>query len=102
MTAVSVISPPKPPKCAVATSETALPPPNGENLESRRGGEHPDDDDEAWSPFGAAPSGAPLAYRAAEANAMAEELRGDDVPTEPPIQPKYLTGAFDDEATEAR
>ena len=67
------------------------------------GGEHPDDTDEAWAAYGGAPPGAPPAYRAAEANAMAaEEPSDDEIPPEPPKRPRYATGAFDDEAAEGR
>ena len=47
--------------------------------------------------------GAPPAYRAAEANAMAEE-QSEDEPTahQRPIRPRYLDGFFDDEAAEGR
>jgi hypothetical protein len=47
--------------------------------------------------------GAPLAYRAAEANAMAQEHSDDEVTTaQPIIRPRYLDGFFDDEADESR
>ena len=66
------------------------------------GDEHPDDDDEAWAAYGGASPGAPPAYRAAEANAMAmaKEPSDDGIPPEAPNRPRYVTGAFDDEAAE--
>ena len=58
-----------------------------------------DDDDAAWSPFGTPPPGAPPAYRAAEANAMAEVQSADEsTAAERPIRPRYLDCLFDDEA----
>ena len=68
-------------------------------LENHDEDDDPDDDEEAWSPFGTAPPGAPPAYRAAEANAMAEE-KSDDESTAAPvrIRPRYV----DDEAAVSR
>ena len=61
--------------------------------------DEPDDDEEVWSPFGTAPPGAPPAYRAGEANAMAAEQSDDDPPAEPAVRrSRYL----DDEAAESR
>ena len=61
-----------------------------------------DDDDDGWSPYGDAPPGAPPAYRAAEAEAMANESSDDEPPATPPRRPRYLDDVFDDEAAEGR
>ena len=54
---------------------------------------NPDDDEEACSPFGTAPPGAPPAYRAGEANAMAAEQSDDDRPAEPAVRrSRYVDG----------
>ena len=55
----------------------------------------PDDDEDAWSPFGT-PPGAPPAYRAGEADALAEEKSDDETTTAAPVRrrSRYL----DDEA----
>ena len=60
----------------------------------------PDDDEAPWSPFGTAPPGAPPAYRAGEANAMAAEESDDEPPDNTPVRqrPRYL----DDEAAVGR
>ena len=72
-------------------------------LESHDDDDDPDDDDTARSPFGTAPPGAPPAYRAAEANAMAEENSDDKIATpQPIIRPRFLDGFFDNEAAEGR
>ena len=47
-------------------------------LENHDEDDDPDDDEAAWSPFGTAPPGAPPAYRAGEANAMAAEQSDDE------------------------
>ena len=58
----------------------------------------PDDDEEPWSPFGT-PPGAPPAYRAGEADALAEEKSDDETTTADPVRrrSRYL----DDEAAVA-
>ena len=58
-----------------------------------------DDDEAAWSPFGTAPRGAPPAYRAGEANAMAEE-KSDDESTAAPVRRR--SRYVDDEAAVSR
>ena len=45
--------------------------------------------------------GAPPAYRAREAAALAEEQSEDDEPVVRPRRPRYLDSLFDDEAAEA-
>ena len=52
-------------------------------LENHDEDDDPDDDEQARSPFGTAPRGAPPAYRAGEANAMAEEKSDDESPAAP-------------------
>ena len=68
-------------------------------LENHDEDDDPDDDEEAWSPFGTAPPGAPPAYRAAEANAMAEE-KSDDESTAAPVRRR--SRYVDDEAAVSR
>ena len=70
-------------------------------LENHDEDDDPDDDEEAWPPFGTPPPGAPPAYRAAEANALAEKKSDDEsTAAEGPARPRsrYL----DDEAAESR
>ena len=70
-------------------------------LENHDEDDDPDDDDAAWSPFGTPPPGAQPAYRAGEANAMAEEESDDEsTAAQGPVRPRsrYL----DDEAAESR
>ena len=72
-------------------------------LENHDDDDDPDDDNAAWSPFGAPPPGAPPAYRAVEANAMAEEQSDDEsTAAERPMRPRHLDGLFDAEAAERR
>jgi len=61
--------------------------------------DNPDDDEEAWSPFGTAPPGAPPAYRASEANAMAQEQSDDESRTDH-VRPR--SRYVDDEAAVSR
>ena len=70
-------------------------------LENHDEDDDPDDDEEAWSPFGTAPSGAPPAYRAAEANAMAEE-KSDDESTAAQGPVRRRSRYVDDEAAVSR
>ena len=58
-----------------------------------------DDDEEEWSPFGTAPPGAPPAYRAGEANAMATE-QSDDESAAAPVRRRNRY--VDDEAAVSR
>ena len=68
-------------------------------VEQHHEDDDPDDDEEPWSPFGT-PPGAPPAYRAGEAAALAEEKSDDETTTADAVRPRsrYL----DDEAAVAR
>ena len=58
-------------------------------LENHDEDDDPDDDDTAWSPFGSPPPGGPPAYRAGEANAMAEEESDDEsTAAQGPVRPR--------------
>ena len=70
-------------------------------LENHDEDDDPDDDDAAWSPFGTPPPGAQSAYRAGEANAMAEgESDDESTAAQGPVRPRFRY--LDDEAAESR